>query len=85
MGLITTSSKKEQLKKASSTYLGTFRRIVKGLTDTNKQIDAEQEYAKKSIESLKKDLQDYDQIKQENQGVIDGLNTLLGLNTESNG
>lgn len=83
MGILTTGSKKDQLKQASQTYLGTFRRIVDGLTKTNKQIEAEQQYAKKSIENLTKDIEDYDQIKKENQGVINGLNTLLG-NNQSN-
>lgn len=79
MGILTTGSKKDQLKQASSTYIGTFKRIVTGLTKTNKEIDAEQDRAKKTIEVLKSDIKDYDAIKGENQKVIDGLQSMLGI------
>ncbi len=79
MGILSTGSKKEQIKKASAGHLSAFKKIIVGLTATNKQVEAEEKYATKRIEDLKVDLKDYEQIKKENQGVIDGLNALLGI------
>lgn len=75
-----TSSKKEQIKRASAGHLSAFKKIISGLTATNKQIVVEKQLTTKRIKDLNQDLSDYDQIEKENSNVIEGLNGLLGIN-----